>query len=101
MLGRNSYFPITVLEMVKFWCPKAKLLQAAHKEFGRGLLSRKTGRIWENISEHERDVLGHFLHMRITANALNLTEPVAISYRGKTKELTFNLEKKQYDERAL
>lgn len=100
MLGRAAYYPITILEMVKFWCPKAKILQAAHKEFGRGLLYRG-GETWKALSEHERDVLGHFLHLRVTDNALNLTEPVTVAYRYKTKELTFNSEKKQYDERAL
>ncbi len=100
MLGRAAYFPITVLEMVKFWCPQAKILQAAHKEFGRGLLDRD-GRTWKNISEHERDVLGHFLHLRIKANVLNLTEPVTVKYKDKVKLLSFNSEKKRYDETTV
>lgn len=98
MLGRAAYYPITILEMVKFWCPKAKILQAAHKEFGRGLLYRG-GETWQAISEHKRDVLGHFLHMRVKANVL--FEPVTVRYFDKTKELTFNSKKKRYDERAV
>lgn len=99
ILGRACYPAITVLEMVKYYCPDAKLLQANHKEFGRGLLRKGKSTLWTRLSEHSRDVLGHYIHLQYDLAKTLVNHQFSVLSGDMVTELTFNLVKKSYDER--